>query len=203
MCADLIFPFLLFKICLNSVIKCYLARTYEQRRLIITKRNIFLGHQTKEQLIDYIPLEDVIGVDDMDGITEEEDSDGQHKGKVASLDKAASTISAFQIRTDPLGYNCGRKYCMQAASDAHCAELLEFISDLAKKARHLKDLRTKTFFQRSQDRVKAVYSSVYFQTFSALLILMVQNRQSLHFAAHAFCAALAPRRLRLAPATND
>ena len=81
---------------------CFAARTYEKRRVIITDENLFFAHISKEQLIDYIPLSEVVSVDDLDGVTADDDQ-GTDKAQVQSLDSVASTLSAFQVRTLPTG----------------------------------------------------------------------------------------------------
>ena len=148
-------------------------RTYEHRRLIITEEFIFFAHGSKDQLLDCIPLYDVMSVDDMDGLLDE---NAAEKAKFHSLISVASTVAAFQVRTLPSGRNCGRKYCMQASSDSECAELINFISRVATKARQRRLLITQSYFQRSQVLLKKIYFSYWFQNFSAFLIISVLVR---------------------------
>jgi hypothetical protein len=144
---------------------------YEKRRVVLTKNHVIFSEIGQHDIVDFIPIADIFSVDDLDGITAGSgEQENQSQANIASLETVASTLSAFQIRTIPTGYNCGRKYCLQADSDDQCEELIKLLDKLAVAARRRKE--AKTAIQRSQDSVRAVYNSTPFQMSSALLIFL-------------------------------
>jgi hypothetical protein len=143
---------------------------YETRRVIITIEHIIFSELDQEAIIDFIPLAEMHSVDDLDGVTTDTSNTGESTSlaNIASLETVASTLSAFQIRTLRTGYNCGRKYCLQAKSDFQCEELIRLIGSLAKAAKRRRE--KKTLYQRSREKTKKCYDSVWFQLLSAFLI---------------------------------
>ncbi len=145
--------------------------SYEKRRVVITNDYIIFTEVDQQEIIDFIPIADIFSVDDLDGITSGSGvQENQNQANIASLETVASTLSAFQIRTVHMGYNCGRKYCLQAESDPQCEELITLLDKLAVAARRRKE--SKTAFQRSREAVLAIYVSTPFQMCSALLIFL-------------------------------
>jgi hypothetical protein len=143
--------------------------SYQVRRVIITNESIIFADNEGEEIIDFIPMGDIIGVDDLDGFTSHSSHrDSQSQANIASLESAASTISAFQIRTVPSGYNCGRKYCLQAESDAQCEEMIKLLTKLSLAAQLRQEAKSPC--QRSQDAMRRVFNSMPFQIYSATLI---------------------------------
>ncbi len=67
-----------------------------------TNSLIFFTRVDDEEVLDVIPLHEIVGIDDMEskGITK----DGA-EGDSESVDHNSPVSSAFQIRTDPDGYN--------------------------------------------------------------------------------------------------
>ena len=145
--------------------------SYQKRRVVITNDYIIFSEVNQQEIVDFIPIADIFSVDDLDGITAESGvQENQSQANIASLETVASTLSAFQIRTVPLGYNCGRKYCLQANSDPQCEELIKLLDKLTIAARKRKE--AKTALQRSQDAVRVVFESSPFQMSSAVLIFL-------------------------------
>ena len=138
--------------------------------MVITKDHIIFSEVNQEIITDFIPCVDILSVDDLDGVTMET-NESQNLARIASLESVASTLSAFQIRTHRSGYNCGRKYCLQAKSDRQCAELIKLIRRQAAAATVQRWIATKTFFERSQHVVRKFYYSTGFQVASSGLII--------------------------------
>ena len=147
--------------------------SYELRRVVITKEHVIFAEVNQESIIDFIPLVDIFSVDDLDGVTTETSvvEESQSLAHIASLETVASTLSAFQIRTVRTGYNCGRKYCLQAKSDRQCDELIKLLNSLAAAVATQRLIATKTVLERSQDAVRKFFDSPGFQVASAGLIL--------------------------------
>ena len=111
----------------------------------------------------------------MDGIVVDvSGGDQKEEANIQSLQSVASTLSAFQIRTNPRGYNCGRKYCLQAKSDLECEELIQFLKRLSENAK-VKSA-DKTLITKCQERARDFHNSPGFQLFSALLIFAVRPK---------------------------
>jgi hypothetical protein len=155
----------------DTVIGIFFNGGYVKQRVVISKDYVIFAEVGHQEVLDFIPNADILSVDDLDGIAGgSELTEVQSQASIASLETVASTISAFQIRTLPLGHNCGRKYCMQADSDAECEELIKLLVKLAKSARQRQE--AKSVFQRSQDAMRAIFISSPFQTCSAVLIFL-------------------------------
>jgi hypothetical protein len=147
--------------------------SYEMRRVVITNEYVIFAEVNQEDIIDFIPIADILSVDDLDGVTTETSvvEESQSLAHIASLETVASTLSAFQIRTIRTGYNCGRKYCLQATSDGQCDELIKLLNSRAAAAATQRWIETKTVLERSQDSVRRFYDAPGFQIASASLIV--------------------------------
>ena len=147
--------------------------SYELRRVVITKAHVIFAEVNQESIIDFIPFVDIFSVDDLDGVTTETSvvEDSQSLAHIASLETVASTLSAFQIRTIRTGYNCGRKYCLQAKSDRQCDELIKLLNSQAAAVATQRLIATKTVLERSQDAVRKFFDSSGLQVASGALIL--------------------------------
>ena len=77
---------------------------WKDRRLVSTKDFIFFARVGDEDVIDLIPLAEVVGIEDMDGIgpTEEAEIDAEES---TSPELPSLLLNAFQIRTLATGYN--------------------------------------------------------------------------------------------------
>ena len=147
--------------------------SYELRRVVVTDEHVIFAEVNQEFIIDFIPLVDILSVDDLDGVTTDTSvvEESQNLAYIASLETVASTLSAFQIRTVRTGYNCGRKYCLQAKSDRQCDELIKILKRQAAAVATQHLITTKTALERSQDTVRGFFDSPGFQIASAALIL--------------------------------
>jgi hypothetical protein len=144
---------------------------YQKQRLVISEDYVIFAEVDQQEIIDFIPIADIVSVDDLDGITADSGAkEDQSQANIASLETVASTLSAFQIRTIPCGYNCGRKYCLQAGSDSQCEELIKLLDKLVSSAHQKR--QAKSTFQRSQDAMRKLFNSSPFQMGSAALIFL-------------------------------
>ena len=88
---------------------------------------------------------------------------------LAALDTAVDFSRSFQIRTIPNGSNSGRKYFLQTENDTESLNLVSSLQDFVLSAVH----KNKSPGQRRQDFVRRVYHCGIFQSFAALLIILV------------------------------
>ena len=80
---------------------------------------------------------------------------------------------ALQLKTVEEGYNSGRTYYLQAASEDQCLAVCESIAQLARLARE--ELAARSRFGRFQNAVLVAYESTPFQSAVAILILAVRR----------------------------
>ena len=95
-------------------------------------------------------------------------------GSMSFLTQARLT-NVFLIKTDEMGFNSGRTYYISTRSNAEAAKCMQAIvaqlSALAKSARRRAEAKSQ--FQQSQEAVKTVLNSAFFQIVMAVLIMMV------------------------------
>ncbi len=135
---------------------------WQKKRVIVTKDKIAIGRPNadSETLLDEIPFADVSTVRDMLG------TEGQ------GLDKDnGHLMNAFMITTVPGGHNSGRTYYFQASSSDSYLQLTRHLLSNAKAARERAEFNTR--FTKSQYNMRKIFNSGIFQSFSALLIVMV------------------------------
>ena len=128
------------------------------------------AHIGKDRLMDKIPLREVIAVELVTPPATQSSVTG-----LASLETAVDFSRSFQIRTDPNGSNAGRKYFLQAENDTECMRLVSVLQNFARSALN----RSKSPGQRRQDFVRMIYNSNAFQSFAAVLIILVRIAKSL------------------------
>ena len=130
-----------------------------------------------ETLLDVIPLTDVNGVEMM----QDSEQEVSRKGK-PSLQRSFSEITvenvidfanAFQIRTKKNGYNSGRKYIIKAGSKETLRSLITGIPNFGRAAVLRADAQP--IWRRIQQRVRAMYSSSWFQGLTSFLIMAVSR----------------------------
>jgi hypothetical protein len=80
-------------------------------------------------------------------------------------------LNAFMINTVEEGYNSGRIYYLQASSKEECNDLVKLLKTFAKRARERSNAQTR--FAKVQLLVRKAFNSYWFQTISAILIIMV------------------------------
>jgi predicted RNA-binding protein YlxR (DUF448 family) len=143
--------------------------------------------------IDFIPLSEVICVEEMCGV-EDANADGLTRKSCSGLnmlhkslgsedielqfdDDSTSRlfVNAFQIATIPDGYNSGRSYYLQADSSDVKQKVIEQLQALSQSAR--KRAEVKSLFRKVQDHVREVYTTKIFQGSAALLIIAVSNSE--------------------------
>jgi hypothetical protein len=165
-------------------------RKWQPRRMVVTKRDLYLGLEGEEKVRDHIPLHEVKGIllkEAKEGNGSEEAIKTHHDFEMSVGPKSAQsrirkvqTVSAyrffngFQIETIAEGFNSGRSYHIQAVTKEECNIVATTLRQLAAKARQASI--TANRFERSQAVVLRAYNSLPFQTFSALLILAVGNK---------------------------
>ena len=79
--------------------------------------------------------------------------------------------NAFMIKTIAEGHNSGRNYYLQASSMEQCMGTVKLIKSLSKRAREKAAAQTR--FARVQLKARKFYSSHWFQSGSATLIIAV------------------------------
>ncbi len=163
---------------------------------MITKEVVSFALVNDENEIDRIPLcevscvDEMIGTDDLTGddVDRRLSSENQPNNKIPKSQKNSKgkldgeenekyitpklVGNAFQIATDSNGYNSGRSYYLQAASESQKQEIINHLQVFARSAR--KKAEVKSYFRKTQDRVQAWYTSRQFQTGAALLIVAVR-----------------------------
>ena len=117
----------------------------------------------KDQLLDIIPLADIIGIEDV-----------PHREETLEIESAMETAvdftNAFQIRTKRDGYNAGRSYYFR--SDGDLGNLIEGIVAASKAAARKANARTR--WENVQDKARSLYNASWFQGVAAFLIIAVR-----------------------------
>ena len=100
--------------------------------------------------------------------------------------------NALMINTVPEGHNSGRNYYLQASSTEECLTMVKMIKSLAKRARERAAAQTR--FAKVQLKARKTFSSRWFQTSSATLIIAVRCRRCLsRFASSALRGSIRSR----------
>jgi hypothetical protein len=154
-----------------------------------------------EDEIDFIPLAEVVSIDEMYATEDVEGHGSFSRGfnhrilkqgtnlsreRLGNSKKFRGTdsdseyendtsrifVNAFQIATMPDGYNSGRSYYLQADSSQLKQKIITLLQQLAKSARKRAD--ETTWFRKIQMRVRTVYLHWIFQSAAAFLIVAVR-----------------------------
>ncbi len=137
-------------------------RYWQPRRVVVTKEVVAFAYTGDSNMLDYIPLSEIIGIENF--------QQDIQKSSSALFEKAVSVDNALQIQTTPEGYNSGRKYLLQTETEA---ERDRYVHDLKRLVKHAsKELISS--FKRKQMYVKRIYNSNAVQSFAALLIFLVR-----------------------------
>ena len=139
-------------------------RAWQHRRFVYTGDFIAFAHIGKDRVLDKIPLREVIAVDLVTPPSNQSSVTG-----LLALETAVDFSRSFQIRTDPNGFNAGRKYYLQAENDAECMRLVSVLRNFARSAVN----QSKSPGQRRQEFVRMIYNSNAFQSLAAVLIILV------------------------------
>jgi hypothetical protein len=148
------------------------------RRVVWTKTRIYLTFVSEDTVFDSIPLAEIASIQQINETTRSEASNlnsSQQQPRQSPVKSADSSQTRFQhalqLKTISDGFNSGRTYNLQAASDEQCRVVCESLTRLARRARE--DAATISSIRRAQARVAAVYESTLFQSGVALLIIAV------------------------------
>jgi hypothetical protein len=148
--------------------------------VIWTKKKIYLTSVSEYTVFDSIPLVEIASIQQINETSRNGSSTPaptptpqQHRpSSVKSADSSQTRFQyALQLKTIPDGFNSGRTYYLQAASDEQCYDVCESLSRLARRARE--DDAATSCIRLAQERVAAVYESTPFQAAVALLIITV------------------------------
>jgi hypothetical protein len=165
-------------------------RTWQIRRVVVTKQTLSFALRDDDIERDYIPLSEVSRVEQMRGAEESEPNKLSQKSsrglqilqkshsadsqEIERLDKDSTSrlfVNAFQIATIPDGHNSGRSYYLQAESSEVKRKIIKQLQLLTESAR--KRAEAKSLFRQAQDRVRGIYITWIFQSGAALLIVAV------------------------------
>ena len=141
-------------------------RSWQKRRVVVTKEAIVFAFVGQDREIDRIPLNEIDFIKEFstfDSSTEQQTSfRSRHHSKT------------LQIATGPDGFNSGRTYYLRTASQEHFEELLQFWTTLVHRAKSDADKRN--HLQRLQKGLFWIYHSPPYQTAMALFIAAVSAR---------------------------
>ncbi len=137
-------------------------RHWQSRRVVITKEVIAFAYENDSTMLDYIPLSEIIGIENL--------QQGNQKSSSVLFEKAVSVVNALQIQTMPEGYNSGRKYLLQTETENDRDQLVQNLKRLVKRA----SKEVISSFKRRQMYVRRIYNSNAVQSIAALLIFLVR-----------------------------
>ncbi len=132
-----------------------------------TKDLIAFSHIDNDQVLDRIPLHEVVAVERVPPPA----SSGGVTG-LAALETALDFSRSLQIRTIPNGFNSGRKYFLQAESETLCSNLIFTLQGFVGSA----IFRSRSPGQHRQELIRRIYNSNSFQSFAAVLIILVWSK---------------------------
>lgn len=154
------------------------------RRVVWTKKKIYLTFVSEDSVFDSIPLAEIASIQQINETPRSESAmtgsftsaqpltQQPRQTPVKSADSSQTRFQhAFQLKTIPDGFNSGRTYNLQAASDEQCRTVCESILRLSRRARE--EAAATSSIRRAQARVAAMYESTAFQSGVAVLIIAV------------------------------
>jgi hypothetical protein len=188
---------LLFSSDIGSSTIVFFNRKFEQRRIVITNKEIFIALVNEEVTRELIPLLEIISVEEQGGKDEDPavDPDGsvstptrsrslrlqpsKSNSRIDPADDAGASTSFATVRhadtikiiTKEDGYNAGRSYFLQVSSRTTRLQIMGLLNKHISQMRKKAEARSK--FKQSQDSVKRIINSSAFQAVSALLIVAV------------------------------
>ena len=136
------------------------GRTWQKRRVIITKELLVLAHIDQDVELDRVVLSEVDFVKEFMGF-------GDGDEKALNTDQNTRTV---QIATDLHGFNSGRTYYFRTDSDEF-DEIVKSCVLLARSAKRRAEART--VFAKIQREVRGLYDSRIFQILIASVIAAV------------------------------
>ncbi len=155
---------------------------WQMRRVIWTKKKMYLTFVSEDTVFDCIPLAEITSIQQINETARSEtsflvpftslSSQQPRPHPVKSADSSQTRFQhAFQLKTISDGFNSGRTYFFQAASDEQCRVVCESLSRHSHRARV--DATATSSIRRAQQRVAEVYESTPFQSAVAVLIITV------------------------------
>ena len=149
------------------------------RRVVWTKKMIYLTFVREDTVFDSIPLAEIASIQQINEPARNESStvsllstQQPRQSAAKSADSSQTRFQyALQLKTIPDGFNSGRTYNLQAASDEQCRTVCESILRLSRRARE--EAAATSSIRRAQARVAAMYESTAFQSGVAVLIIAV------------------------------
>ncbi len=137
-------------------------RHWQPRRVVITREVIAFAYIGDSNMLDYIPLSEIISVENL--------QQENQKASSAIFEKSVSVLNALQIQTTPEGHNSGRKYLFQTETETERDQLVQ---DLKRRVKSASQELISTF-KRRQINLKRIYNSNAVQSIAALLIFLVR-----------------------------
>ena len=146
-----------------------IIRSWEARRVVYTKKIIALCNANDDDILDIIPLREIIVIRDMSNLDAIADDASQFND--GSVENGETEANILQIETQADGYNSGRPYQIQAKTGQDFRALMEDLVKLSTLARE--EAEAKSRFKKLRDRVGRVYNSNASQRFFAFMIVAV------------------------------
>jgi hypothetical protein len=180
---------------------------WRQRHIIWTRDTLYVARPDETTVIDALPLHAIDAViemtDDVEGTIKQLQSISRHKSVLAErraeseraiheaidtsigedaaiFSRKASISSILQIKTGIDSVIAGRSYYLSTRNDHNPEQLRHaIVSSLwATVLIAKKKAQAMTRFQNSQEKVRSVQSSMFFQIAMAILIMMVSRASS-------------------------
>lgn len=148
--------------------------------MVYTKKIIAFSNPNDDELLDVIPMSEVLIIRDMSVLGEIADEDSacnadDNEELDSSVESKGRTKNVLQIETSPEGYNSGRPYQIQTKSGQDFRVMFEDLSKLSAAARD--EAEKKSRFKKLQSRVGKVFNSDPVQRFLAFMIIGVRSKR--------------------------
>ena len=124
-------------------------------------------------MVDTIPLHEIMKIEEM----EQDESEPLCKELDRESKKKSLKHSIIQLKTVPDGFNFGKVYYLKGAHVDTPSRVV--VAQLWEAAKSAKDrVERKSRFRKSQEAVLRLQSSLAFQSFVAVLIILVPSAQT-------------------------
>eukprot|EP00291_Cryptomonas_curvata_P012215 CAMPEP_0172202658 /NCGR_PEP_ID=MMETSP1050-20130122/30796_1 /TAXON_ID=233186 /ORGANISM="Cryptomonas curvata, Strain CCAP979/52" /LENGTH=244 /DNA_ID=CAMNT_0012880677 /DNA_START=80 /DNA_END=810 /DNA_ORIENTATION=- len=179
----------------HSLSMLMLDGTWQSRQMVWTKALIYFIRTADKAVVDTIPLNEIVSVASINKNLKRkrtlsmisisssiENTSVQEPGKIQKDSESSSILgklqrapssdpsdAIIQIKTIPEGFNSGRTYHLQADSEEQGSAIASQLEKISKDVKHHAEAKSR--FQKSQEKVKAIYCSLPFQTTIAILII--------------------------------
>ena len=162
----------------------YFSRIWNSRRIVYTKKIIAFANLHDEDVLDVIPMSEILIIREMSVINEIADGSSEFNADTENEDvdndgeiEGTETKNVLQIETTPEGYNSGRPYQIQTKNSQDFRAIFEDLTKLSAIARDEAEKKSK--FKKLQVRVGKVFNSNPMQQFLAIMIFGVRFRCAL------------------------